>query len=241
MYKQLISQSMKTIIFASLILLSACNLNKSNALLEVGDFKAKVLEPNAQILDIRTDVEFKKAHIANAVNISFTSANFDAMATQLYPDVPTYIYSNTEAEAVAAAQKLNSFNFKELFVLKGGIASWQSANLPLEAEQPKKVYESDTIPFEEARKGNKLVMVDFNATWCKPCKMIEPFVHKLHDNRASEVIVYSIDTDQRPDLAREYNANQIPLLVFIKNNQEVYRSLGAISEEELNAMVDKYK
>ena len=241
MTKQLILQPMKSILFAAFILLSACNPMKSNSLLEVADFKAKVSEPNAQILDVRTDVEFKKAHIANAVNISYSSANFDAMATQLYPDIPTFIYADTEAEAVAAAQKLNSFNFKDLFVLKGGIAAWQSANLPLEAEQPKKIYESDTMPFEEARKGNKLVMVDFNATWCKPCKMIEPFVHRLHDNRASEVIVYSIDTDQRPDLATEYNANQIPLLVFIKNNQEVHRSLGAISEEELNAMVDKYK
>ena len=241
MLKHVNLHPMKPILFAVLLTLSACNLNKNSNVLDVADFNAKVSEPNAQILDVRPDSDFKKGHIINAVNINIGSANFDAMATQLYPDVPTYIYGSSEMDAVEAAQKLSGFKFNNLYVLKGGIASWQLAQLPLEAEQPKKVYESDTIPFEEARKGNKLVMVDFNATWCKPCKMIEPYVHRLHDNRASEVIVYSIDTDQRPDLAREYNANQIPLLVFIKNNQEVHRSLGAISEEELNAMVDKYK
>lgn len=233
---------MKNQLFVALVLvLSACNLNNNQHVLEPADFKAKVSEANAQILDIRDEADFKKGHIANAVNISSKSTDFEAQTASLYSDVPTYIYGNTEAEAMSAAQTLGALEFKKLFVLKGGVSAWTAAGLALEAEKPRKIYESDTIPFEEARKGSKLVMVDFNATWCKPCKMLEPFVHRLHDNRDAEVIVYSIDVDQRRDLAMEYSANSIPLLVFIKNNKILYRSEGYIDEAQLNSLVDQYK
>lgn len=241
MFKKLILHPMNRVVFvAALLFVSACQNKNNNSLLELNDFKAKVSEPNAQVLDIRSEEEFKKEHIAKAINIS-TNADFNAMSNLLYSDVPTYIYGNTESEAILVAQKLNALEFKDLFVLKGGFSDWKGAGLPVEAQKEKTIYESDTIPFEVARKGSKLVVVDFNAVWCKPCKLIEPYVHRLHDNRASEVIVYSIDTDKRPDLAEEYKAFQIPLLVYIKNNKEVYRSVGAVSEEEINAMVDKYK
>lgn len=227
--------------FGVLLFLTACNLNNNQHVLEPADFKAKVSEANAQILDIRNETDFKKGHIANAVNISAKSGDFDAQTKQLYPDVPTYIYGYSETEALTAAQTLTALEFKNLFVLKGGINAWSGAGFALEAEKPRKIYESDTIPFEKARMGSKLVMVDFNATWCKPCKLLEPFVHRLHDNRDADVIVYSIDTDQRRDLAMEYQANSIPLLVFIKNNKVLYRSEGFISETELISLVDKYK
>lgn len=241
MFKTLILHPMNRVVFvAALLFVSACQNKNNNSVLELNDFKAKVSEPNAQVLDIRSEEEYKKEHIAKAINIS-SDADFKAMSNLLYSDVPTYIYGNTESEAILVAQKLNALEFKDLFVLKGGFSDWKGAGLPVEAQKEKKIYESDTIPFEVARNGSKLVVADFNAVWCKPCKMLEPFIHRLHDNRSDEVIVYSIDTDKRKDLMEEYKAYSIPLVLFMKNNKILYRSEGYMEEAELNRLVDQYK
>lgn len=225
-----------------LLVLTIASCNKpTNVALDVQAFNERVQSVDYQVLDIRTTEVFKKGHIERAVNLPYNSSDFKTPDKALYLDMPICIYGNDESEQVAAAQELSKKGYKDIYVLKGAFASWKSSNLPIIEEKEKKIYESDTISFEEARKGNKLVMVDFNATWCGPCKKIEPFVHRLHDNRDTDVIVYSIDTDQRPELASEYTATYIPLLVFIKNNKELYRSTGEITEQELNALVDKYK
>lgn len=198
-------------------------------------------EPNVQILDIRTAEEFKANHIDKSINIDINAPKFDSLTSVLYNTLPVYIVSNDDKAGDKGVTRMHILGFRDVKALKGGIKSWTDAGFQLTRHEPEKVYESDTIPFLKARMGDKLVMVDFNATWCKPCKLLQPFVEKAHDERASDVIVYSIDTDQNPDLAREYNATQIPLLVFIKNGKEVHRSIGLISEEELFAMIDKFK
>lgn len=241
MLKMLILHPMKKVLsVALLVFMAACQNQNGNSLLELNDFKAKVGESNAQVIDVRSEDEYKRAHIPNAINVASNDA-YNNVPNSFYPDLPTYIYGLTEMDATMAAQKLHALNFKDLYILKGGFGEWKGAGLPVETPKEKKIYENDTIPFEVARNGSKLVVADFNAVWCKPCKMLEPYIHRLRDNRSDEVIVYSIDTDKRKDLMEEYQAYSIPLVLFMKNNKILYRSEGYMEETALNRLVDKYK
>lgn len=229
-------------ILTGAILLASCGAGSGKtAQLEIEEFKSGIEESNVQIVDIRSEEEFKAGHIDNAINIDISSKSFDSLNDKIYPDLPVYIYGKNEELSKQASEKLIAQGFKQVRELKGAFQSWVKAGLPVVEYTPPKVYESDTIPFEKARMGNKLVLVDFNATWCKPCKILEPTIHKIHDTREKDVMVYSIDTDLREDLAREYSARSIPLLVYIKNNKVLYRSEGVVSESEINKKIDELK
>ena len=97
-----------------------------------------------------------------------------------------------------------------------------------------KVIEVNESNFQEEVINSKIkVLVDFNAEWCGPCKMMRPVLDKYaeeHDN----VKIVSINVDNNSNLARKYNVFSIPCLVTIKNGKELDRTVGLISRTELD-------
>ncbi|XP_059468328.1 thioredoxin-2-like [Neocloeon triangulifer] len=73
--------------------------------------------------------------------------------------------------------------------------------------------------------GSKLVIVDFHATWCGPCKMIAPLLETLAEN--PNLVVLKVDVDECEDLAAEYNISAMPTFIFIKNKVKVDTLTGA--------------
>ncbi|EMG49201.1 TRX2 Thioredoxin-2 [Candida maltosa Xu316] len=74
--------------------------------------------------------------------------------------------------------------------------------------------------------GDSLIVVDFFATWCGPCKMIAPLLDKF-STEYSQVKFLKVDVDQLGDIAQKYSITSMPTLVFIKNGQEIERVIGA--------------
>lgn len=74
---------------------------------------------------------------------------------------------------------------------------------------------------------DKLVVVDFFATWCGPCKMIAPMVEKFSEQYAEGAIFLKVDVDQLPELAQRYEISAMPTLAFIKNGKEITKVVGA--------------
>ena len=83
--------------------------------------------------------------------------------------------------------------FKEVYDLDGGFRQWNKEGKATELGASAGNHEMTVDAFNKYVASKKLVLVDFNATWCKPCKMMQPSIDKVHDTRSSEVIVYSID------------------------------------------------
>ena len=81
-----------------------------------------------------------------------------------------------------------------------------------------------------------LVLVDFNATWCGPCRMLRPILEEIAEERNNCKIV-SVDIDQEEELASRYDVYSIPCLVLIKNGNEIDRSVGLIPKEELERFI----
>ena len=83
--------------------------------------------------------------------------------------------------------------------------------------------------------SNGKVLVDFNATWCGPCRMLKPILEEFSET--TSVKVCSIDTDQNENLARNYNIYSIPCIILFENGSEVKRNVGLLSLDELKEFV----
>jgi thioredoxin 1 len=83
-----------------------------------------------------------------------------------------------------------------------------------------------------------LVMVDFWAVWCGPCRMIAPTVEELAKEYAGKITVMKLNTDENPDIASRYKIMGIPTIMFFKNGQEADRIVGAVPKPQLKAKID---
>ena len=87
---------------------------------------------------------------------------------------------------------------------------------------------------KEVLKENKPVLVDFNANWCGPCRMIKPILEELSNDK---VKIVSVNIDDEEDLAREYDVFSIPCLVLFKDGKEASRSVGLKPKEEIEKFI----
>lgn len=83
---------------------------------------------------------------------------------------------------------------------------------------------------EQIKEG--VVLVDFFATWCGPCKTQAPVLEELKEDR-SDVKVVKIDVDQETEIAREYGVMSIPTLILFKDGKEVAKNVGFMPKELL--------
>lgn len=81
-------------------------------------------------------------------------------------------------------------------------------------------------------KSDKPVLVDFNATWCGPCRMLKPALEEVAAERP-DVKVVGVDIDEAPELAREYSIYSIPCLIVFRDGMEAERSVGLIPKENV--------
>ena len=95
------------------------------------------------------------------------------------------------------------------------------------------VLEINKKEFEkEVLKEKGKVLVDFNATWCGPCRMMGPIIEELSD-KIDKVKFVSIDIDKEEDLSEDYGIMSIPTIVLFENGEEVNRNVGFLPEEEI--------
>lgn len=90
---------------------------------------------------------------------------------------------------------------------------------------------------EEVLNYKGIVLVDFNAVWCGPCRMLKPMLKELSEKR-NDIKIVSIDTDDNQSLARKYRVMSIPCLVLIKDGEEIKRNVGLLSMEELEEFLN---
>lgn len=80
--------------------------------------------------------------------------------------------------------------------------------------------------------SNKLVIVDFYADWCGPCKMIAPILEEISEEN-DDVEVYKINVDEDPEIAKEFSVRSIPTIVSFKEGQEHKKAIGAQPKDAL--------
>ena len=95
--------------------------------------------------------------------------------------------------------------------------------------------------FEEISKTDKLVIIDFWATWCGPCRALSPIMDELAEQYKEEVVIGKCNTDEDNDLAMQFGVRNIPMLVFLKNGELVETLVGLQRKPDLEKLIEKLK
>lgn len=86
---------------------------------------------------------------------------------------------------------------------------------------------------------NKLVLVDFWASWCAPCRMMAPVLNEVADELSGNSNVGKVNIEQYQSLAQKFNVRNIPTMILFKNGKEVDRFVGVKSKDFLLQMISK--
>ncbi|KAK4426183.1 Thioredoxin H2 [Sesamum alatum] len=95
------------------------------------------------------------------------------------------------------------------------------------------------LHFNSSKQLNKLIVVDFSATWCGPCKFMEPVFNNL-SAKYSDVDFVKIDVDELSDVSREFGVQAMPTFLLLKQGKEVERVVGA-KKDELEQKILKHR
>ena len=90
----------------------------------------------------------------------------------------------------------------------------------------------------EVLQADQLVIVDFWATWCTPCRMLTPILEELGTEHP-EIKICKINVDEAQDIAEKYGVMSLPILIFFKDGEPIDESIGLVSKEQLLAMLPK--
>ena len=90
------------------------------------------------------------------------------------------------------------------------------------------------------RVESDLVMVDFWAPWCAPCRMIAPVLEELQDEMQGQVNIVKLNVDENPQISQEYGITSIPTLLIFKGGQMVDRNVGGAPKEHYKALLTKH-
>lgn len=222
--------------------------------LDAKSFQSKLSEfPDAQLVDVRTPEEYNSGHIQNSLNLNVYDSNFDKEISKLDKSKPVFVYCRSGGRSSSAASKLVDMGFSEIYDLQGGITAWNAndLSLSLESSTTKKGLDGQSNTAEqegsEGIDGNKylqlisnkekLVLVDFNAEWCGPCKKLSPILDKLAKEYSSKIELVKIDVDHNPIIAKQLRIEGLPTLKMYKNGKEVWSFLGLTDEESIKEVI----
>ena len=94
--------------------------------------------------------------------------------------------------------------------------------------------------FEELKKQPGVLVVDFFATWCGPCKMLSPVLEEVVEELAGKAAIVKVDVDESGELASSYGIMSVPTLIVFKDGEAVKMSAGFQPKEQLKAMIEAY-
>ncbi len=94
--------------------------------------------------------------------------------------------------------------------------------------------------FESLVSGDQLVVIDFWAPWCGPCRHLAPIVEEVAAEFEGKAVIGKCDTDESSDIAMQFGVMNIPMLVFLKNGEMVDTHVGTIKKEDLVAKINAH-
>ena len=191
-----------------------------------------------QIIDVRTSEEFGSGYIEDAQNIDIYLSDFQAQINQLDKNKPVFVYCKGGGRSDDAADLMKKAGFQTIYALDGGIMAWANKNYPVVDTELTTADTFTRFDYDKLLSENSLLLIDYYAPWCSPCKKMEPALAKLAIEFQGRVNIVRIDVDEAKALSKELNIENIPVITTIKNGKEVMRVNGLQTEEQLRAMIN---
>ena len=94
--------------------------------------------------------------------------------------------------------------------------------------------------FNDVINSDQLVLVDFFATWCQPCKMIHPILEQVKDVLGERIRIIKVDVDKYGVTASQYRIQSVPTLMLFKQGEVLWRTSGVVQKSEVLATIDPF-
>jgi thioredoxin len=226
---------MKYLFFGFLLIqVIACNAQKSNAV----EFKAAFeKEKDAILIDVRTPEEFKSGAIEKAINIDYNDPKFEEKIVHLDKKMSYYVYCLSGGRSSSAADFMRKQGFEKIVDLKGGILAWQKSNFPLKNIEPTK---KESLTLESLQKiidSEKIVLIDFYAPWCGPCKKMEPLLEAVTNDYKGKATIIRINIDESKSISQHYRIDEIPYFKVFVAGKEKGNYIGQLDRETFDRML----
>jgi thioredoxin 1 len=88
--------------------------------------------------------------------------------------------------------------------------------------------------------GEKLVLIDFTAEWCGPCKPMKPILEELRQRIGDKIRILKIDIDRSPVVSDAFNIHSVPTLMLIQNKNILWRQSGVIQSPQLEKIINQF-
>lgn len=236
MYKQ------TYILFAAILMLFGVSCMQANAKNELPAARFKNMLDSIKdktLLDVRTIDEYTAGHLSNAWNIDWNSDTFDVAVSKIDKTKPVFVYCMAGSRSAAAAEKLRHMGFEEVYELRGGIQKWRNAGFPEENGAKRK--EMTQRDLDAVLNTDKIVLVDFYAPWCIPCRQMEPSLKEIAQEYEATVKVFRIDADIHRQLAIDLDVQELPTFLVYHNQQLIWRGTGFQAKSDLEAILKGIK
>jgi thioredoxin len=220
------------------ILFNSCGSGQTNSTTKTNlsaiEFAEKLKEMStATIIDVRTIDEFSKGHLANALNYDWNENEFDKQIAPLDKSKPVFIYCLSGGRSSSAASKMRSEGFKTVYELDGGIMKWRGANLPETTGNTVMSNGMSREEFDALLNSDKLVLIDFYAEWCAPCKKMKPYLDEISKDMADKVVIIRINADDNQALCKELKIDELPVLQLYKNKVLTWTNTGFMNKADI--------
>ncbi len=224
----------KTTLLASLLTSFACNgIAQNEGSKDVDNFEKSIQSKQVQVLDVRTADEFKTGHLKGALQADWLQKQqFEDRTSYLDKNKPVYLYCLSGGRSAAAADALRKKGFKEVVNLEGGINAWKKAGKPL--EEVSNIAQMTEDAYDKAIHSSPIVLVDFGAEWCPPCRKMKPVLEQFLKDHP-EVKLLEVDAGIQTSLMKKFDVDALPDFILYKDGHQVWRKQGLQTQKQLVA------
>jgi thioredoxin 1 len=218
---------------------SSCQINSiqetKEGKISVDEFEQKINSTkNAQLIDVRTPEEYAKGYLKGARNINWNGSTFETEINKLDKNQAVFVYCLGGGRSAAAAVKIKELGFKEIYDMQGGITAWNSAGKPtvtsnIGINNPGMSLEE----YNKQLKSDKLILIDFNAPWCTPCKKMAPMLEELSKEQQGKMELIKINVDENKELTQTLKIAELPVLILYKNKKILWQKSGMTEKSEI--------
>lgn len=205
------------------------------------EFNARI-QIDGVLIDVRNPEEFRVNHIEGATNIPVSNDDFRKDIGKYDTTLHMLFYSNGGLRGKQAAESAIDLGFDRVYHLAGGLEAWKANKLPYFedlSQRPKERYTDEE--YDRIVSSEQLVLVDFYADWCKPCKMMDPHLKKLKRHYEEDKLkIVKVNVDKNQSLSSRFEIRSIPLTKIYKNGMEVENRIGFMPPEQVDSILQSH-